>query len=64
MKDFKSDIDELTDAVIFLLGKQTVRQKYSSVDSSGAHTVWGEREIPDEEAQEIIQKLIDVRGKK
>lgn len=64
MKDFKSDIDELTDAVIFLLDKQTVNQPYSSVDPSGMCTVWGEREVPDEEAQEIIQKLIDVRNKK
>ena len=59
MKEFE---DEVTDALIYLLSKQTRMESYYVTDMSC--TVVAEREIPDEEAQEIIDKLITVRGKK
>jgi predicted class III extradiol MEMO1 family dioxygenase len=52
---------EILEALIYLLNKQTKTEYCSMIDPSKRFTVLGEMEVPDEQAQEIIKKLIKVK---
>jgi len=56
----KEDKKVILEALLYVLNKQTVEESYVYMDRC---TVWGTRESPDPEAQEIVKKIVKIRGK-